>query len=229
MTGRRQGNRELNMEGNNPELQSIIKTLVYKICSSDDFINQIAESITSAITSQFKDKIEHLENENTILKATINSQEEALKSLTTKYNAMDQSLRNKAIRINGVKETRNENTKKVMITIIKEKIGVDIKEKYIEKCYRLGKPVNNRNRPIVVYFSRLDVKQNVYNNKKKLKGTGIVIREDLCPGKLKIIKMALEKIGDNAELWTIDGRIFVKCRSTNKIMKLNSEEDVFKL
>ncbi|KAK9729452.1 hypothetical protein QE152_g15939 [Popillia japonica] len=48
----------------------------------------------------------------------------------------------------------------------------------IDCCHRLpGKQPNHR--PILVKFVTRDIKKRVYANKKKLKGSKIVIREDL--------------------------------------------------
>lgn len=47
-------------------------------------------------------------------------------------------------------------------------------------------------RPIIVQFAYLEDKKSVYGNKKKLKGKGMVIREDLTQEKVKILKLCMQ-------------------------------------
>lgn len=222
MTGRgNKGNKE-----DNVDLQSTIKTLVNKICSSEEFINQIAESIAAIVSKELKDKIHSLENENSMLKTKIIKQEEVYKTLNERHEKMEQNYRNRGIRVYGVKESKNENTTKVITDLLKQKIKLNIKETKIESCYRIGKVQRDKPRVIFVYFGRLDIKKNVFSNKKNLKGSGIVIREDLTKDKVKILKMALDKVGENGKVWTNDGRIFVKSNNSESILKINAKEDV---
>lgn len=81
-------------------------------------------------------------------------------------------------------------------------------------------------RPIIVQFAYLEDKKSVYGNKKKLKGKGMVIREDLTQEKVKILKLCIEKINANGKVWTNDGRIFATLNKGNEIFRINSHEDV---
>lgn len=220
MSTRNKGNKEV------VDIQSTIKTLVNKICSSEEFINEIAESIIAMVSKQFKEKIQVLENENSVLKSRIMKQEEAVVTINKRYEKMEQNYRNKGIRIYGVKEGRNENTTKVVIDLIKQKIKLDVKESKIKSYYGIGKSQKDKPRVIFVYFNRLDVKKKVYSNKKIFKGSGIVIREDLTKEKLNVLKMALEKIGQNGKVWTNNGRVFVKSNNSEAIINVNSKEDI---
>nr|CAI5862648.1 unnamed protein product [Callosobruchus analis]CAI5865949.1 unnamed protein product [Callosobruchus analis] len=49
----------------------------------------------------------------------------------------------------------------------------------------------------------------VYNKKKMLKGTRMVIKEDLTARRLKIVKTASDKYGFK-NVWTVNGKIFGK-------------------
>lgn len=107
-------------------------------------------------------------------------------------------------------------------------MGVAVDESEIEDCFRIGKFIQGKTRPILVKFARLDIKRNIYKIKKMLKGSGIVIREDLTANRVKIIKLLLEKMnGTDGMVWTIDGNIFAKVGEN--IRKIHSVEDVEKL
>lgn len=207
------------------DIQIMVKTLVNKICTSDDFLNSIASTITSTINDEFGQKIKKLEVENRELKEQILSQDKLLKNLSNKYDRLDQQLRNKTIRIYGIKEHKKENLCQVVTDFVKSNMEVELNGK-IENCYRAGKIIDRKMRPIVVHFRNLEDKKIVYGKKKNLKGKGIVIREDLAQEKIKILKLTIEKINKNGKVWTSDGRIFATLSGDNEIYKINSIEDI---
>ena len=90
-------------------------------------------------------------------------------------------------------------------------MGVAVDEFEIGDCFRIGKFIQGKPRPILLKFARLDIKRNIYKIKKILKGSGIVIREDLTTKRVKAIKLLMEKMnGTDGMVWTIDGNIFCK-------------------
>lgn len=213
----------------NDELQSTIKTLVTKICASEDFIKNMSELFTSAIAEHLKNKVEHLEKENEKLRSQLKRQEEITKNLLIRSEKIDQAQKSKSIRIYGIKEIKNENLNKVVLGIFEKKLGLQIKQTKIEKIYRIGKMEKDKIRPVYVTFTRLDIKNNIYNNKKLLKGTGMVIREDLTKEKIKLIKLLQEKCGAADKLWTLGGIIHVKINEETSPVTIYSEEDVNRL
>lgn len=220
----------------NVELQTNIKTLVNKICSSEDFISQLADSISKVIDNHFEDRIQQLEKDNSALKTKLKNYEEMIDNLFVKNEKLEQMSKNKAIRIYGVKEIKNESVDKVVLDIINQKMkviadGKDINFRMedIENCFRIGKPLRGKPRPILVNFIHQSTKNMIYNDKKKLKGSGIVIREDLTKEKFNIVKMALEKVGDGGNVWTNHGHIYVKLCSNGNIIQINSKEDLYKI
>jgi len=211
------------------ELQSTIKTLVNKICSSDEFITQISKTIANTISLKYKDAIDKLEKENVSLKNRVRSLEENINNLAGKHDNLEQKYRNKTLRIYGVKEGRSEKTTKVFIDLAKNKLKLDVKESKIEACYRFGKEKDGKPRPIIISFTRLDIKEQIYASKKALKGSGIVIREDLTQERLGMLKTVLEKVGENGQVWTSNGRIFARYHDVDEIVRINSKKDCEKL
>nr|CAH7754393.1 unnamed protein product [Callosobruchus chinensis] len=51
----------------------------------------------------------------------------------------------------------------------------------------------NRTRGVLLKLSRPLLKQAIYNKKKLLKGSGIVIKEDLTENRMKLLEAAIEK------------------------------------
>lgn len=227
--GNRKNESESSVTVNVSDIQSTIKTLVNKICASEEFITEIANAITLNITQEIQEKIVGLEKENQSLKASIQKQDETIQSLSERLEKIDQNNRNRAVRIYGIGDEKDEDTGKIVLEMLKKMKITGIDRTHFEKCYRIGKARRNKNRPVYVSFVQTNVKNKVYGNKKYLKGTGIVMREDLTAEKLKLVKATVDKIGSGGQVWTSDGRIFVKIQTRDGILKIVSEEDVKKL
>nr|CAH7734068.1 unnamed protein product [Callosobruchus chinensis] len=88
--------------------------------------------------------------------------------------------------------------------ILKNVLKLNIERPGVENCFRVGAYQRDKNRPILLKFSSLYHKQLVYENKKLLKSSGTVIREDLTQGRLKLLKDAINKVGRNARVWTMN-------------------------
>lgn len=211
------------------QLQTAVKTLVMKLCSSDEFVSQLSDSITKALDTKFNKQIKALQDENIKIKAELNKLQEINNNLVKNFERIDGVLRCKNLRFYGIKENKNEKTKDVIKDIVSKKLGLKMSNLEIESCFRVGEIENDKVRPIVATFSHLDLKKSVYNSKKKLKGTGIVIREDLTKNKLNILKTALEKVKSKGIAWTNNCNIFVKYNDGEDILKISNEEDAEKL
>ena len=79
-------------------------------------------------------------------------------------------------------ERRNEDTDAIIIEEIGARLFiVSIKPEVIDRTHRLGmyRAGQRKGRPIIVKFSRHNVKHAVYKRKKLLKNSGYLIRERL--------------------------------------------------
>ncbi|KAB0799171.1 hypothetical protein PPYR_07051 [Photinus pyralis] len=89
-----------------------------------------------------------------------------------------------------------------------EKLNCVISISDIDICHRLPSDGKTQ-KPIIVKFVRRDIKNQIFYNKKKLKGTSIVIREDLTRHLMLLLKEAVNIFGSK-RVWTSDGKICVK-------------------
>lgn len=106
-----------------------------------------------------------------------------------------------------------------LVGLCKEKFNVNLEERDVECCYR----ISQKKGPGVIFvrLSNSYMKQAIFSRKSQLKGTKIVIREDLTPMRLKLLDLAVKKFGlRNA--WTSGGRIF--CKSDGRVLKPSHEE-----
>ena len=137
--------------------------------------------------------------------------------LNEKIDDLEQRSRNSCLLIHGVDEQSGENTDSIASNIIKDRLNVSIDELDIQRSHRLGPPDSkrplrsNKNkapRPIIVKFTNYKKRKEVFSSKKKLKGLGIVISENLTSNRYKIYQAAISKF-DRKNVWSNEGRIFV--------------------
>ncbi|CAH1989983.1 unnamed protein product [Acanthoscelides obtectus] len=86
---------------------------------------------------------------------------------------------------------------------------VDINRSEITAVCRVGRQNGSNPRHILVSFKDNCIKIAAYNKKKMLKGTKIVVKEDLTIQRLKAMKPASEKFGFR-NVWTVNGNVFAR-------------------
>ncbi|CAG9817735.1 unnamed protein product [Phaedon cochleariae] len=211
------------------ELHSVVKDFVTKLYTADDFIRQLTETITGIIEQKYNPMIEELKNENRKINDKLQKQEDMINILMNHQKKHEQIRRSRNLRIYGVEEKVNENITKSVLDIFTTKMKLKLDESSIEFCYRLKKKELNKTSPIMLRFSSNYFKNMVYNNKKLLKSTKIVIREDLTTEQLKIVSEAMKKVGASGVVWTNSGKIYVKLNSQQNGIRIGSLDDINKL
>ncbi|KAI4455672.1 l1 transposable element-related [Holotrichia oblita] len=191
----------------------LIQRIVEKVLVSPLFL----EKLVSAVT----DKLNICNNELKSCKNNIDSLDKRMLRIEEALDEQEQYSRRNNIRIYGVPEITHENTCEVFVNLCREKLKINITNSDIDCCHRLaGK--EGTNKPIIVRFVRRDVKNKVFNDKRKLKGTRIVITEDLTRVRISRVKI-LAKYLNSKNVFTSNGIILVKYNG--KIIKLKSMVD----
>ena len=139
---------------------------------------------------------------------------------------MQQTNMNSYLMITGVPEkAKSDNTDserhdpeltdKVVIDLVRDKLGLELKEEDINHSYR-AKHASKRNksdpRPIHVGFTRLSVRRKVIQERRKLKGTGLGIQEVLCYGKSQLLHYSQKLVNDFDQAkatWSWNGLIYI--------------------
>ena len=112
--------------------------------------------------------------------------------------------------LHGVPETERENTTDKFVSTISTRLALKFDGLAIRRSHRLGKPrTDGKPRAIIVRFWSSALRNDIYRNKKKLKGSGILITENLTVRRLDIMKEARTKYGDG-NVWSQEGRIYAK-------------------
>lgn len=86
--------------------------------------------------------------------------------------------------------------------------------------------IETRPRPIIVKFSNYKFREQVFKNKKLLRGTDVVIREDLCDKRFALVNKPVEKFCCR-RVWTVDATVFLKCK--NCIVRVTNPEMVLEV
>lgn len=131
----------------------------------------ITASVTKSVMEALDEKIKTLTEENHVLKTKVTNLEQKLTNI-------DNEKRKNNLIFFGIEE--NGKTECELVDYIKELIidaGVQINSQEINNVYRIGRPTNNKNRPVVVSFTTLWKKHTIMKNKAGLP-TGTYIKED---------------------------------------------------
>ena len=138
----------------------------------------------------------------------------------------EQRSRNDCLVIHGIPEgdgKQHEDTDSLVRDTIEKELGVELKLEDIKRSHRLGPRKNQRAtrttkpnaRPIIFRLQWFNKRQEIYSSKRKLKGKGITITENLTRLRYEVYKQAILKFGKN-NVWSMEGRIFVKIDNEKK-------------
>lgn len=160
---------------------------------------------------KLNDEISNLREENCKLREIIDNQE--------------QYSRRNCLLIHGIAESQNENTDEVVLDILHNQLALfdhDVNINSFDRSHRLGMMRNNKGRrgtkrPIIVKFMSYRTRSKIFYNKKKLKGSNVLITENLTKKRHSLLKASLDILGKNS-CWTKDGRILSK--KDNRIVQI---------
>lgn len=220
------------------EIKTVVNQAVSKTIKSDSFIDEISQKVIDAVTNLLENKIVKIEeavaelkNKNEKLESKILELQNNLiitecnKPNIEEVDRLDQATRTCNLRIFNVKEYATEHLKDEVKKLCK-RISVEIAQDDILLCYRVGETQENKNRGIFLKLRDVNIKQRIYRNKKLLKGTGIVIKEDLTRIRLNLMKKAVEKLGLQ-NVWSANGKILINFQ--NKVLGIKHERDLMNL
>ena len=153
---------------------------------------------------------------------------EKLLKVKQAVDSNEQKSRSSCLVLHGVKETMGENTDQIVLETINDKVGVLLTLDDISVSHRIGpkKEQNTRRtkpRAIIFRFISMRKRMEVFRSKKNLKGTNVVITENLTSDALPALLKAKTKFGEK-NVWTSEGKVFTKF--DDKLMLISSEADL---
>ena len=199
--------------------EALIQRVIEKVLNSSTFLDNLTNKIQSIVKDQFKEELESYKNSIKQLEDKI----VMVKKEANEYKEeLEQYSRLNSLRIFGVPESAGECTDNVIVNLCKEKLGVNISTTDIDCSHRLPNRESNY-KPIIVKFTRRSIKKLVYSKKKLLKGTQVVIKEDLTKQRALLLKKAATKYGPR-NVWSSEGKILVKVG--NNIKRVPSIDEI---
>nr|CAI5848846.1 unnamed protein product [Callosobruchus analis] len=221
------------------EIKHSVSTSITSLLKDDEFIVRIVQKVSDGVIKTVEDRLSRLEEKvnrltdntrSTViqdLKAEVNALKSENDYLLKKQDELDQAKRSNNLRFFQVAEKENENNLISDVTrLIESHLGIKLQDSEIVTCYRIGKKNANKSRGILVTFSNSRIKQLIYNAKKKLKGSGIVIKEDLTGTRFRLMEAAIEKTSVKS-VWSYFGNIYVL--KNGKRFVIRSDSDLQKL
>jgi arginyl-tRNA synthetase len=152
-------------------------------------------------------------------KSSVNSRKE-LEQIKIELNRQAQYTRKDNLRMFGVKEKDDEDCKKVVCTVINKSLDVNIVPSDIAVAHRLPKSGKQKHRPIIVRLKDHSLRWDILKVRKKLKGTGISIAEDITRENFKLMMEA--QVSDCfTSVWFTNGKVkAVDVRKKSYILNL---------
>lgn len=233
-------------------IQQSISSILKENISLKEDMAQLKSSLGSQEReiTRLKQSFEVFRNENTSLREELNSTKKSLAEqideLGNVYDQLDeleQYSRKNSIEIHGIPESAYMSTEDVVLKVA-EAIQVPLEERDIEISHKLKRKGNN---PIIVKFVSHKTKTLVYKARTKLKGikasdifpsccspnqkqVPIYINENLTRFRRNLVneacKLKRNHGGPILNVWTIDGKIFVKTSPEGAPVRIYSTRDL---
>ncbi|KAK6171840.1 hypothetical protein SNE40_018265 [Patella caerulea] len=213
----------------NEELMAQLKTIQSTIEVKIENVKLDVMKIISEKVNQLEKDLYEIREENKKLKAIVETQvktqilaaERIASAACSKVNNLEQWTRRSSVRIFGIPDKMNENYSESIQEALKVflSIGVSMTEDQIDIAHRIGTFKPNQNRSIIVKFLSRKYKIFVIKNRRKLKGSGISISEDLTPLNSQLLSRT-SKHPSVLNTWSTEGKIYAKLLN-EKIVKVD--------
>ncbi|CAG9815500.1 unnamed protein product [Phaedon cochleariae] len=182
---------------------------------SDNSNNDILFGKLKVFEKSINDSLNLFKNDLEVLKIEMNS-------ISDKMNNIEMQRNNQFLIIHGFKED-NDHILDGLLNLFNTKLGIDINKFDISHVFRMGKNTA-KTRPVAVKFVRRWMRDLVFSNKKKFKGSSIVVTEMLTTDNMKIFQKARSHFKNAA--WTFNGLTYVEYGGAKKVLKCENDVDI---
>lgn len=205
-------NRDLEKRLEELSTNFLTKMTAFQAELDDRKCNQVVDS-----SDQIAERFDHF-------RVSIVKEIESLKTELNKFKDEYHSENNrKSLLLHGVSEDLGDIYGSVT-EVFHINMNLDIKKEDLDYCFRLGgarDSTSGKPRPIIVYFRSRWQRDVVYHNKKKLKGSSVLITEVLTSERLKLFKEIRGVM--KKDCWTLNGKIFILHNNKKQIIQNLSE------
>lgn len=189
-----------------------IKTLEDRVDAADTKAEDLEQRIKSLEDEldTVKETNRRLESRQIDHEGELNSLKYATKTREIQHNDLEQYTRSNNIRIFGLddrnKDETADETTEIVLKFCSNKLNIDLRDRDIDIAHRLGKFQTDGNRPVICRFVTRSNKMLVMRNRRKLKGTQFVIKEDLTRKNQKLLLDVME-VENVKTAWSDQGKI----------------------
>ncbi|CAL4062891.1 unnamed protein product [Meganyctiphanes norvegica] len=234
------------------EMISILRELLvqqeknFKLIQTTLF-NSVKEATGIQISSLEKDvyslhsRIDALEGKKSELEKKLSNSdtkvavlENQLGKALEEIDELETYIRRPCLIVNNLSPEHGKTDEDLFVKLCNDKmININMSAEKISKIHRLHRSNNSetdQSKPLalVVKFAKDRYRDEVFKNKKSLKGTRIVISELLTKRRSALLKKCVDKFpGDRTmrSIWTDNGKILVKC-GEGRALQVKSENDI---
>jgi hypothetical protein len=94
---------------------------------------------------------------------------------------LEQYGRRNSLRFHNCHVPQGNNTDDIIISISKERLGIELQDDDISRSHQIGKPNRKGNVQIICKFKNWKIKNKIYRAKRSFKNSDIFVTEDLKP------------------------------------------------
>ena len=177
-----------------------------------------------------KSDLTSVRKENAEMKEQLSRQEQKILSVLSDQNDQQQYDHRWNLRVYNVEEKAGETADdcaKKCCRIFTDLIGVPTTEEDLEAAHRTGPTTTGKRRPIIVRFQSRKLKDKVLANRRKLKGKGVSVDEDLTAANYKLARDAYKHSYTLAS-WSSQGKVFAKLKN-GKTVRIKYGADINEL
>lgn len=207
----------------------LISNLANNLVANKTFLASISSSVHDAIAQEVYEATsmdtESQRKDITKLDRQYQEISKLNRKLTDDLDNMEQYSRHNCLLLHGIRESTTEVTDKLIIQTINDKLNLNIKQDDIDRSHRIGQPrkhppgasnSHHKPRPIIIKFVSYRTRSLVFMNKRHLKGSGLLITENLTRRRSELLQAA--KASPSVEAaWTKDGRIILLLENNKKV------------
>ena len=210
------------MGGNRGNIEETVKRVVAEAFQDTAMLQVLATLIKDQVVQELRDTIAQNTSVIEELNKALHKKDEQIIALERRVDDLEQYSRRQCLRIFGVEEKDGEDTDKIVLDVA-EKVGATVSVGDIDRSHRVGVKRSDRPRAIIVKFVSYRKRNEVFKNKRKLKGSGITVREDLTKTRYALLQEAVKKHGFQ-HVWSMDGAVIIKTGDTKR--RLTSLSDL---
>ena len=166
-----------------------------------------------AVLEKTTSELNNVKTSNAILIEQMNENKYTSHVLNASQNDLEQYSRRNNIRIFGIKDQNPkesfQQTEKLVLSVLDTKLGIKVAPTDIDIAHRIGRFQRDGNRAVIVKFATRKCKYAAMSNRRKLKGSSIVIAEDLTATNYRRLQN-IKELRCVTQAWASGGKLFAK-------------------